>query len=271
MNQSTHAWLALVAVAVMAVVALAGCPVNPGDTKTFAGIDFVWCPPGTFTMGAYPGELDAQQWEGPQHEVTISKGFWMGKYEITQAQWKAVMGGKNPSFFQSAASATYDHRPVESVSWDDTQVFIKALNSAYPRMGFRLPSEAEWEYACRAGTTTRFYWGDDLDYTEIGDYAWYGDNSDRQTHDVGGKLPNAWRLYDMSGNVLEWVQDRYAAYTNAPVTDPIGPENSGRKIFRGGFFAVDPGYCRSAYRSNDRPPGIMLGNIGFRLARFTIP
>ena len=146
-----------------------------GTLDTFAGIDFVYCPPGTFMMGRYPGEQDSNDWEGPQHEVTLTQGFWMSKYEVTQAQWKAVMGS-NPSHFQSSST---DNRPVEQVSWNDiaaTGGFLEKLNAAYSAYNmytFRLPTEAEWEFACRAGTTTRYYWDDDPGYSEIWNYALY--------------------------------------------------------------------------------------------------
>jgi formylglycine-generating enzyme required for sulfatase activity len=262
----------LATVAVMMAVALSGCPRQVGDTATFAGIEFVWCPAGTFMMGRYPGELDSEDWEDPQHEVTISRGFWMSKYEVTQAQWKALHGGENPSFFQAEVSGNTDNRPVESATWDEIQSYITTLNRMNPRMHFRLPTEAEWEYACRAGTTTRFYWGDDLSYTDIGDYAWYEDISGGETHDVGGKLPNAWGLYDMSGNVYEWVQDLYGDYPDGPVTDPAGPATGAYRVFRGGAWNAYSFRGRSAARSNDRPAtGIALGCFGFRLVQSDIP
>lgn len=220
----------------------------------------VWMPAGSFMMGRYPGEQDSESYEDPQHWVTFSSGFWMGKYEVTQAQWRAIMG-TNPSSFSG------DDRPVERVSWNDIQAFIAALNTATGRT-FRLPSEAEWEYACRAGANTRFYWGDDSAYLAIGTYAWYRDNSGSQTRDVGGKWPNGWGLHDMSGNVWEWCEDDWHAnYTGAPTngsawTDsPRGPY----RLNRGGGW-LSYGACRSASRGFSSPSFVSSG-IGFRLVR----
>jgi len=140
------------------IIADDGTGPTPGEEATFAGMRFVWIPAGTFMMGRYAGEQDSDSDEDPQHQVTLTQGFWMGKYEVTQAQWQAVMGS-NPSGITGDTS-----RPVEQVSWNDiTQAngFLDKLNQANPGLTFRLPTEAEWEYACRAGTTTRFYWGDD--------------------------------------------------------------------------------------------------------------
>jgi len=202
--------------------------------------------------------------------VTLTSGFWMAKYELTQAQWKAVMND-NPSWFQGGhgegEGADAGNRPVEEVSWDDiTGSFLPTLNAATGKT-FRLPSEAEWEYAARAGTATRFYWGDDPDYTAIGDYAWYYANSDYQTHVVGGKLPNAFGLYDMSGNVWEWVQDWCGPYPSVSMSDPTGPASGSTRVFRGGSGYNGGGYgCRSAY-SNDSYPSAAGDDLGFRLAR----
>lgn len=171
--------------------------------KSSVSITMIWIPPGSFMMGAQDDEQDAEGNEYPQHVVTIDKGFWMGKYEVTQAQWEVVTDD-NPSYFQG------NNHPVETVSWDNIHDFLDQVND-----GFRFPSEAEWEYACRAGSTTRFYWGDDASYEDIDDYAWFGDVQG-QTHEAGQKLPNAWHLYDMSGNVMEWVEDDYHSnYNNA--------------------------------------------------------
>jgi formylglycine-generating enzyme required for sulfatase activity len=156
-------------------------------------LDLVLIQPGSFTMGDDGGDGSAEK---PAHKVTISKPFYLGKYEVTQDQWEAVMGA-NPSYFKGPEN------PVEDVSWDDCQKFLKKLNERLPGTGgtVRLPTEAEWEYACRAGTTTKYSFGDTR--SDLGEYAWYGGNSHNKNHPVGEKKPNAWGLYDIHGNVCE--------------------------------------------------------------------
>ena len=241
-------------------MAFLGCANQPGETQTFASIEFQWCPSGSFVMGSPEDEAGRSDNESPQHIVSLTHGFWMGKYEVTQAQWEALMDS-NPSYYRGA------DLPVERVSWNDAQAFIDALNAEHPEMRFRLPTEAEWEYACRAGTSTRFYWGEDPDETEIDDYAWYEGNSGitNLTKPVGGKLPNPWGLYDMAGNVDEWCLDEYGDYPAGPVTDPLG-EFLGQKILRGGRSDLQAIYCRSADRSFVEPEN-NLGFKGFRLLR----
>ena len=236
-----------------------------GTVRTFAGIDFVWCPPGTLMMGATANEQHSNDWEKPQHQVTLTDGFWLSKYLVTQAQWVSVMGS-NPSHFTEDAS-----RPVEQVSWNDvtqTNGFLDKLNTANPGNMYRLPTEAEWEYACRAGTTTRFYWGDDPNYTQITDYAWYDSNSGNTTHPVGQKTPNSWGLYDMSGNVFEWCQDWYGSYAAGAQTDPTGPSTGLYRTIRGGNWTNNAADCRAASRSyaHDYAPDYRCSNLGFRLA-----
>ncbi len=235
----------------------------PGETQTFDGIEFQWCPPGTYMMGSPSNETDREADE-TRHAVTITFGFWLGKYEVTQAQWKAVMG-HNPSKF------SYFDNPVEQVSWDDVQDFIDALNGAKGVAAlYRLPTESEWEYACRAGTTSRFYWGDDPSYTAIDDYAWYSGNSASATHVVGGKMPNLWGLYDMSGNVYEWCQDRYGDYPVGGVTDPQGPGTGNTRVVRGGSWEASSESCRSANRES-LVPANTSSDLGFRLVRMDVP
>jgi formylglycine-generating enzyme required for sulfatase activity len=217
----------------------------PGLPAGAKPLEMVLIPAGTFTMGSPSNEKDRDSDEGPQHRVTISKDFYIGKYEVTQAQWKAVMGS-NPSARKG------DNLPVEQVSWDDCQAFIQKLNSMALGVGtFRLPTEAEWEYACRAGTTTRLYWGDDPNYSQIGGYGWYWANSAGRNHPVGEKLPNAWGLFDMSGNVWEWCQDWYGPYPSGAQVDPTGPQSGLYRVWRGGGRGDGAVYFRSARRLGD--------------------
>ncbi|MBZ0265296.1 formylglycine-generating enzyme family protein [bacterium] len=225
----------------------------------------VWIPAGDFMMGAYDGEQDAENDERPQHPVTISEGFWMGKYELTQGQWEAVLG-ENPAHDYGVGS----NYPVYYISWNDIHYnFLPAINATENGNPWRLPSEAEWEYACRAGTDTRFYWGDDPEYTEINDYAVFSGNDNGGTKEVGTKLPNGWGLYDMSGNVWEWCEDDYhdnydvAPDNQAPWIDD--PRGAGR-VERGGRWYGDARDCRSANRYGYDPSGRGRG-VGFRLVR----
>ena len=237
-----------------------------GTIRTFAGIDFVWCPPGVFKMGSPATETGRSSAEDPQHTVILSRGFWLSKYECTQQQWTDIMGS-NPSLFQGSAYGDTANFPVEEVSYSNVQTYIGKLNTAYPGLNFRLPSEAEWEYACRAGTTTRFYWGDDPNYTYIAIFAWLADNSADRTHACGGKGHNAWNLYDMSGNVLEWVQDWYGTYSAGTVTNPTGPLTGTTRVLRGGSWYYDDDSCRSAMRRNTSY-ALRNNYTGFRLAKF---
>ncbi len=237
-------------------------------------LELVRIPAGTFTMGSPDTELDRDSDE-TQHSVTLNS-FWMGKYELTQAQWKAVMGGANPSHFQGGSYGNTDNYPVETVSWNDVQLFITALNAHITATGqgaatMRLPSESQWEYACRAGNhvpPTRFYWGDDLDYADILNNAWLIGNSLSQTHNVGEKTVNDFGLYDMSGNVREWCQDWYHAdYAAAPTDGSAWEVPAGlSRILRGGGWYQYGDACRSAYRTY-REPYSEFDYLGFRLVR----
>jgi formylglycine-generating enzyme required for sulfatase activity len=222
------------------------------------GMKFVLIPAGIFMMGADKDFEEADDWELPRHQVTISKPFYLGVYEVTQEQWTAVMGN-NPSKFKG------EDNPVETVSWEDAQDFIKRLNQKEGHSRYRLPTEAEWEYAARAGSTSTYYFGDDE--SQLGDHAWYWDNSGSTTHPVGQKRPNAWGLYDMIGNVWEWNQDRYGEtyYANSPSSDPTGPSSGPYRIFRGCGWITDVGYCRSDSRGGDEPAR-RIEIRGFRLA-----
>jgi len=227
----------------------------PSSVKqaTYVIMEFASVPAGTFQMGDISGVGDAA--ERPVHAVTISKAFKLGKHEVTQAQWQAIMG-TNPSHFTGDLNL-----PVEQVSWSDCQTFIAALSARFGRT-FRLPTEAEWEYACRAGSTTDYYFGNDT--AQLGGYAWYFDNSGLATHAVGGKVPSAWGLYDMSGNVWEWCQDWYGAYSSSPQTDPAGPSTGSARVLRGGSWFNFADAARCAYRAS-LAPGDRNPNIGFRV------
>jgi formylglycine-generating enzyme required for sulfatase activity len=232
-------------------------------------------PAGTFWMGSSDVADSGAQ---PVHQVTLSQNFFISTDLVTQGQWLAVMKN-NPSFFTAAngyASAGLKN-PVEKVSWDDIATttgttytcFLDALNTATTTQlpagwSFRLPTEAEWEYACRAGTTTAYYWGDDATGTQIGSYAWYTVNSGGMTQPVGNLLPNAWGLYDMSGNVWEWCQDRFSVYSSNSETDPVGPATGSYRLNRGGYWGWYSNYCRSAFRSNNAQTS-RVNSIGFRV------
>jgi len=231
--------------------------------------DMVFIPPGTFRMGSPTNEVGRTYMEGPQTDVIISRGFWMGKYEVTQGEYLAVMGN-NPSFFQPPNASADLSRPVEWVSWGDATAYCTALTQQERAAGriptdsvYRLPTEAEWEYACRAWTSTRFSYGDDPGYTNLTDHAWYGDVLGT-THPVGQKLPNPWGLYDMHGNVWEWCQDRFAIYTGGIATDPQGPAQGLTRVLRGGSWSHSASDCRSAYRTS-ADPDFRFGNSGFRV------
>ena len=219
----------------------------PGGIK----IQLVWIPPGGFPMGSPANEKD-RDGDEVQHRVQITKGFWMGRYEVTQEQWEAVMGTR-PWANEQWAKSNPRHA-VSCVSWEDCQDFVKKLNGRVSDGEFRLPTEAEWEYACRAGTTTRFYYGDDLGYSKLGDYAWYDDNADdvgqQYAHPVGQKKPNAWGLCDMHGNVWEWCGDWYDRewYGKSAAEDPEGPSSGSYRVLRGGSWDSIPGGCRAAAR-----------------------
>ena len=223
-------------------------------------MEFVWIEPGVFQMGSDDGDSD----ERPVHEVEISRGFWLGKYEVTQGEWESVMG-RNPSYFEGDARL-----PVETVSWNDVQEFIAKLNAASGSSVYRLPTEAEWEYACRAGTQTRWSLGDDDgdDASQLDKYAWYDCNDGCDTKVVGRKGPNGWGLYDMHGNVWEWVQDWYSSgyYNSSPRVDPPGPTSGSDRVVRGGRFGDIAQSVRSAYRYNSSPDNRYIF-LGVRLVR----
>jgi formylglycine-generating enzyme required for sulfatase activity len=244
------------------------------------GMHLVFIPAGEFTMGSPDKEKDRRTNE-EQHKVTLTKPVYLGKYEVTQAEWKKVTGN-SPSNFKG------ENNPVEQVCWEDCQEFLKRLNTPTPpspplRSGassqtptgqaptpplFCLPTEAQWEYACRAGTQTRFSFGDrDGD---LGEYAWYSGNWDGKTHPVGGKKPNAWGGYDMHGNVWEWCEDWKAEYQAGTATDPKGPESGWYRVFRGGSWREDAADCRSALRYYGSPVS-RLSIVGCRVCVRSYP
>jgi formylglycine-generating enzyme required for sulfatase activity len=237
--------------------------------------NMVFIPPNTFTMGTPASEVNRQADEGPQTTVTISHGFWMGKYEVTQREYLGVIGS-NPSGFPGDLD-----RPVESVSWLDatnycarlTQLELAAGHIA-PGSHYRLPTEAEWECAARAGTSTRFSYGDDPNFTNLINNAWYAANSGFGTHPVGQKAPNPWGLYDMEGNVWEWCQDWYGLYSGGSATDPQGPASNpqGVKVIRGGAWDAFDSDCRSGRRLTEGvSPFITDFILGFRVVLVAEP
>lgn len=243
-----------------------------------APTNLVFIPPGTFRMGSPTNEVDRSRDEGPQTAVTISRGFWMGKYLVTQGDYLALIGS-NPSYYTTRDGAGNPispdlTRPVENLSWLDAMNYGARLAQQERGAGriatnsvYRLPTEAEWEYGCRAWTSTRFSYGDDPGYTNLTNYAWYGDNStnDNMTHPVGQKLPNPWGLYDMHGNVWEWCQDWYGLYPGGIAIDPQGPATGSDRVIRGGVCYDFARYCRSAHRDYGISSGPGGGGLGFRV------
>ena len=234
---------------------------------------FVQVPRGNFLMGS-PGSEANRDSDETAHSVTLTRDFEMQSTDVTQLQWFLVMG-YNPSSFKSQqyckddylainGTALCPNNPVEQVSWNDAQAFIQKVNASKDGYTYRLPTEAEFEYAARAGSQAAYSFGNDV--SQLGQYAWFSDNSGSQTHAVGTKLPNAYGLYDMHGNVWQWVQDFYGSYPNSSMTDPTGPSSGPVRVFRGGGWDYYARYCRSANRNygdaDDR-----LYVLGFRLVR----
>ncbi|TAE92057.1 MAG: formylglycine-generating enzyme family protein [Verrucomicrobia bacterium] len=219
---------------------------------------FCWCPAGDFTMGS-PESEGGRSFDEKQFKVTLTKGFWMAKTEVTQAQWQAVMGS-NPSEFQG------ENLPVEHVSWNDAQEFLQKLNALIGSEDggkMVLPTESQWEYACRAGEAGPFSGG------TIDEVAWHSDNSGSNTHPVGTKKSNEWGLYDMHGNVWEWCQDWYDDQLAGGV-DPRGPTSGATRVIRGGSWSYFAFFCRAADRNYD-PPSYADNGLGFRVARSLAP
>ena len=225
------------------------------------GLEFVRIPAGSFWMGSGKDDEDASDLEKPRHKVTISRPFYLGRYPVTQTQWEAVMGN-NPSYFKGTK------RPVECVSWDDVQEFILKLNAREGHNRYRLPTEAEWEYACRAGSTGKYCFGNDE--SMVGEYVCCYEGDRDETYPVGQKKPNAWGLYDMHGNVKEWCSDLLDHYSAGAVVDPQGPdaptEEGGKNyMVRGGSWYYVAAFCRSASR-DFWGHFFCRDDVGFRLA-----
>ena len=245
------------------------------ETKKFTEFDcngvkleMVKIPAGTFMMGSPENELGRQDNE-ILHQVTLTKDYWLGKYPVTQAQWRAVMGN-NPSCFKG------DNRPVENVTWHETKEFCEELNRLYAGKlpqgyKFDLPTEAQWEYACRAGTTTALNNGTNLTNktdtcSNLAEVAWNDWKEEgTQTYPVGQKRPNAWGLYDMHGNVDEWCRDLYDDYSSGAVVDPVVSQTGSSRVLRGGCWFSEAFWCRSACR-NSFYPSWCIYHLGFRLA-----
>jgi formylglycine-generating enzyme required for sulfatase activity len=256
------------AIAITFLLAQAPSTAQTGSPKNAIGIEFVKIPAGEFMMGCSPDDNNCKNDEKPQHQVRITKAFEMGKYEVTQVQWKAVMNANE-------SAIVGDNNPVENVTRAEALDFANRLNMRNDGYRYRLPTEAEWEYAARAGTTG-------VTYGALEDIAWFGKNSDDQSHPVGSKKPNAWGLYDMLGNVREWTGDTYSAnyYASSPVEDPPGaPPNTGLAppgrstpgvalpIIRGGSWPNPADSLRVSDRYHYFGPTLRTSDIGFRLVR----
>ena len=234
------------------------------DLGEGAVLELVWIPPGRFWMGS-PPEEEYRARDETRHEVIFTNGFWLGKFEVTQAQWVALMG-TNPSHHRGS------RRPVEMVNWQDAQDFIAALNARSRDGGFRLPTEAEWEYACRAGTLTPFHTGKTIDANQANFDAvqYYGDNEvgvfRNRTMDVGSFAPNAWGLHDMHGNVAEWCADWFGDYDERLVIHPRGPRQGPGRVIRGGGYQAPAWAIRSAARQAAWWEQVAT-HVGFRVAR----
>jgi len=242
----------------------------PGETSNSIGMKLKLIPAGEFMMGPSESDDDVREDENPPHEVRITKPFYLGVYAVTQAEYEEVMG-KNPSpfskeghFADRVSGEDTSHYPVHHVPWHDAVEFCKRLSTKEGKT-YRLPTEAEWEYACRAGTTTPYSFGDNP--ASLKEYAWYTGNSDETTHPVGQKKPNAWGLHDMYGNVAEWCADWYAGdyYGKSAVDDPMGPDSGTSRVLRGGAFGYSARDVRSAYRIDSQP--VLRCYVGFRVAR----
>ena len=237
---------------------------DPNDNiSNTRGMVFNKIPSGTFTMGSPTSEPGRNPSE-IQHEVTITNAYYMQTTEVTQGQWESVMGTTS---WAGSGVQVDPNNPAVNVSWDDIQIFITTINNLNDGT-YRLPTEAEWEYAARGGSSTAYHYGDDAGL--LGDYAWYYDNAnyigESYAHGVGVKTANHYGLHDMHGNVWEWVEDRYDVFTSEDVTDPVGPSTGSSRVLRGSSWESEARYCRSAMRSGNSP-GYRIYTNGFRLSR----
>jgi formylglycine-generating enzyme required for sulfatase activity len=229
------------------------------DYVNSLGMSFIRIPKGSFMMGSDPRkDPNAKSDEIPEHMVNITKAFYLGKNEVTQREWKSLMGN-NPSKFIGPDN------PVDNVSYYDALRFIEKLNQKEKTNRYRLPTEAEWTYAAIAGSPGVWHFGNNP--ADLPEYAWYSKNSSRQTHEVGLKKPNPWGLFDLYGNVWEWVSDYYSPdyYATGPNEDPKGPEKGNTRVIRGGAFDKSFEFLRAQNRTMDTP-GLMNGSLGFRVA-----
>jgi formylglycine-generating enzyme required for sulfatase activity len=249
-------------VTLRAAISASGLAWRVRDTAT--QMEMLLVPPGMFMMGCTSSnQSGCSSFENPTHSVTLTQAFYLGRYEVTQRQWVAKMVS-NPSNFQDTSYPDALNRPVDSLTWNTIQDYLSAT-------GMRLPSEAEWEYACRAGTTTAFhsmpgYPNGTNDDNQVGTIAWFNGNSGSQTHAVGGKAANALGLHDMAGNVWEWVNDWTAGYSSGAQTDPVGPGSGTYRVLRGGSWMHNTYIVRSSYRY-DSSPASTNNTFGFRVAR----
>jgi len=267
-----------------ALIAGNGELVHPVQTNNSQAtpLELVWIPPGTFLMGSSPYEKSRGRYEGPETSVAISYGFWLGKYEVTTWQYQDTAGRLPTMWVALQLEDKRNDLPVTNVTWQEAMNFCRLLTqrereaATLPHgYAYRLPTEAEWEYACRAGTNTRFSFGDDPDYLAIASYAWFASNSEGRAHSVGGKLPNPWGLYDMHGNVSEWCLDWLGDYPGGAVTNPLGTIPGSVFALRGGTFHFEAYGCRSAHRGRCISPansefgpgrGAPSVSVGFRVA-----
>jgi formylglycine-generating enzyme required for sulfatase activity len=242
-----------IAIAAICIVVLSACKIDDPEEPFNFESEMVFVKPGTFTMGCTDDEC--YDWEVPAHQVTLTKGYYISKYLVTQSQWKAVMGN-NPSYFKGK------NLPVETVSWDDIQEFLTKLNEKSGK-NYRLPTEAEWEYACKGGNQSKGYKYSGSN--NVDDVVWYWENSKSKTHPVGTKAPNELGIYDMSGNVWEWCHDWYDDYIDTPQTNPTGPDEGSVRVVRGGSWYYFARFCRVSHRDCNAPEDSFF-NLGFRIA-----